>query len=101
MKNILVLFGGCSTEYEVSLHSAYAVLPQLDRARGAVLHTAPAMTDNARMPHDEPVHLALDLRTDNGHQFGIESKQVSYILLFHFRTVLFVSLLCRLRIARQ
>lgn len=25
MKTILVLFGGCSTEYEVSLHSAYAL----------------------------------------------------------------------------
>lgn len=33
MKTILVLFGGCSTEYEVSLHSAYAVLSQMDRTR--------------------------------------------------------------------
>ena len=33
MKTILVLFGGCSTEYEVSLHSAYAVLSQMDPAR--------------------------------------------------------------------
>ena len=64
-------------------------------------HENPVVTDNTRMPHDEPVHLALDLRTDNGHRFGIESKQVSDIFLFHFRTVLFVSLLCRLRIARQ
>lgn len=32
MKTILVLFGGCSTEHEVSLHSAYAVLSHLDRA---------------------------------------------------------------------
>lgn len=30
MKNILFLFGGCSTEYEVSLHSAYAVLSHID-----------------------------------------------------------------------
>ena len=28
MKTILVLFGGCSTEHEVSLHSAYAVLSE-------------------------------------------------------------------------
>lgn len=33
MKTILVLFGGCSTEHEVSLHSAYAVLSHMDRSR--------------------------------------------------------------------
>ncbi len=33
MKTILVLFGGCSTEYEVSLHSAYAVLSHMDASR--------------------------------------------------------------------
>lgn len=33
MKTILVLFGGCSTEYEVSLHSAYAVLSHMDPSR--------------------------------------------------------------------
>lgn len=33
MKTILFLFGGCSTEYEVSLHSAYAVLSQIDTSR--------------------------------------------------------------------
>ena len=29
MKKIAVIFGGCSTEYEVSLQSAYAVLTHL------------------------------------------------------------------------
>ena len=33
MKTILFLFGGCSTEYEVSLQSAHAVLQALDRGR--------------------------------------------------------------------
>jgi len=33
MKTILVLFGGCSTEYEVSLHSACAVLSHMDEER--------------------------------------------------------------------
>lgn len=33
MKNILVLFGGCSPEYEVSLHSAASVLEHMDRGR--------------------------------------------------------------------
>ena len=33
MQTILVLFGGCSTEYEVSLQSAYGVLSHLDRSR--------------------------------------------------------------------
>ena len=33
MKTILFLFGGCSTEYEVSLHSAYAVLSHVDGSR--------------------------------------------------------------------
>ena len=33
MKNILVLFGGCSPEYEVSLHSAASVLEHMDWGR--------------------------------------------------------------------
>ena len=33
MKTILILFGGCSTEYSVSLQSAHAVLTHLDPAR--------------------------------------------------------------------
>ena len=33
MKTILVLFGGCSTEYEVSLQSVHAVLQALDTDR--------------------------------------------------------------------
>ncbi len=33
MKNILVLFGGCSPEYPVSLQSAAAVLARIDRSR--------------------------------------------------------------------
>ena len=33
MKTILFLFGGCSTEYEVSLQSAHGVLQALDRSR--------------------------------------------------------------------
>lgn len=32
-KRIAVLFGGCSSEYEVSLQSAYAVIGQIDRER--------------------------------------------------------------------
>ena len=33
MKRILIFFGGCSTEYGVSLQSAHAVLTHLDRSR--------------------------------------------------------------------
>ena len=33
MKKILVLFGGCSPEYVVSLQSAYSVLRHMDRER--------------------------------------------------------------------
>ncbi len=33
MRKIAVIFGGCSTEYEVSLQSAYAVLTHLDRKK--------------------------------------------------------------------
>lgn len=36
-KRILVLFGGCSTEHEVSLQSAAAVLAHLDKTRYAAL----------------------------------------------------------------
>ena len=32
MKQILVLFGGCSPEYSVSLASAYGVLTHMDRS---------------------------------------------------------------------
>ena len=37
MKRILFFFGGCSTEYPVSLQSAQAVLNNLDRQRYAPL----------------------------------------------------------------
>ena len=37
MKRILIFFGGCSTEYPVSLQSAQAVLEHLDRSRFAPL----------------------------------------------------------------
>lgn len=37
MKTILVLFGGCSTEHEVSLHSAHAVLTHMDPDRFTAL----------------------------------------------------------------
>ena len=33
MKTILILFGGCSSEYSVSLQSAYGVLSHMDPAR--------------------------------------------------------------------
>ena len=32
MKQLLVLFGGCSPEYSVSLASAYGVLTHMDRS---------------------------------------------------------------------
>ncbi len=38
MKSILFLFGGCSSEYEVSLHSAFAVLSHVDRTQ-VIPHT--------------------------------------------------------------
>lgn len=37
MKRVLVVFGGCSTEYEVSLVSAAAVLKAIDREKYEVL----------------------------------------------------------------
>lgn len=38
MEKVLVLFGGCSTEYEVSLVSASAVMAAIDRKKYEVLH---------------------------------------------------------------
>ncbi|MGN1147824.1 MAG: D-alanine--D-serine ligase VanG [Lachnospiraceae bacterium] len=38
MERVLVIFGGCSTEYEVSLVSASAVMAAIDRSRYEVLH---------------------------------------------------------------
>ena len=37
MKKVLIIFGGCSTEYEVSLQSVTAVLEAIDRERYEVL----------------------------------------------------------------
>lgn len=37
MKKVLIIFGGCSTEYEVSLQSASAVLAAIDREKYQVL----------------------------------------------------------------
>ena len=37
MRKIAVIFGGCSTEYEVSLQSAYAVLTHLDRKKYEII----------------------------------------------------------------
>ena len=33
MKNIVIIFGGASSEYEVSLQSAYAVIKNIDREK--------------------------------------------------------------------
>lgn len=38
MRRILVIFGGCSTEYEVSLQSAAAVAEAIDVRRYEVLY---------------------------------------------------------------
>lgn len=38
MKRVLVVFGGCSTEYEVSLQSAAAVMRAIDRNLYEVVH---------------------------------------------------------------
>ncbi|MDQ9777784.1 hypothetical protein RF400_04065, partial [Acinetobacter baumannii] len=64
-------------------------------------HEYAVMSDNARMTDNEPIHFPIDFRTDNGHRFRVKSQQVSDILLFHFRAVLFVRFLYRLRIARR
>ncbi len=76
MQTILVLFGGCSTEYEVSLQSAHAVLQALDtdryrplpvgitregrwlRYRGALSHLKEG--DWAEQPGNVPCTLSLD-----------------------------------------
>lgn len=36
-KKIAVLFGGCSTEYTVSLHSAYSVLTNLNAEKYEII----------------------------------------------------------------
>lgn len=36
-KRIAILFGGCSSEYEVSLQSAYAVITHMDLERYEVI----------------------------------------------------------------
>ena len=76
MQTILILFGGCSTEYEVSLQSAHAVLQALDtdryrplpvgitregrwlRYRGALSHLKEG--DWAEQPGNVPCTLSLD-----------------------------------------
>ena len=46
-KIIAILFGGCSTEYEVSLKSAYSVISNIDSTKYEVclLYTSPSPRD--------------------------------------------------------
>ena len=54
-----------------------------------LIHTDqyPVMTDNARMPYDEPVHPAVNLGADDRHRFGIESEQAAEIFLVLFSRI--------------
>lgn len=63
-KRILVLFGGCSTEYAVSLQSAAAVLEQMDSARFRVL-TVGVTREGRWLRYQGPVSA---LPTDHWHQ---------------------------------
>lgn len=63
-KRILVLFGGCSTEYAVSLQSAAAVLEQIDSARFQVL-TVGITREGRWLRYQGPVSA---LPTDHWHQ---------------------------------
>ena len=63
-KRILVLFGGCSTEYAVSLQSAAAVLEQMDSARFQVL-TVGITREGHWLRYQGPVSALL---TDHWHQ---------------------------------
>ena len=36
-KRVAILFGGCSSEYEVSLQSAYAVITHIDQERYEII----------------------------------------------------------------
>lgn len=60
MKKILFLFGGCSTEYAVSLHSAYAVLSHVDTSRFTPISVG--ITQEGRWLYDagELAHLEND-----------------------------------------
>ena len=51
MKQILVLFGGCSPEYSVSLASAYGVLTHMDRSL-----YQPIPVGITRVQHSQPIH---------------------------------------------
>ena len=42
------------------------------------------VTDNPRMPDDQPVYFSFDLRTDNRHWFRIECQKASDVFLVHF-----------------
>lgn len=65
-KRILVLFGGCSTEYAVSLQSAAAVLEQMDSARFQVL-TVGITREGHWLRYQGPVSALL---TDHWRQQG-------------------------------
>lgn len=60
-------------------------------------HEYPVVTDDTRMPHNKPIYLAFNLRTDNRHRFGIESKQAAklFLLCLHnIRSIYFISNAC-------
>lgn len=59
-KNILVLFGGCSAEYPVSLQSAYSVLTHMDRNRYEIIPVGITREGKWLRYHGELSHIADD-----------------------------------------
>jgi D-alanine---D-serine ligase len=96
-KNVVVIFGGCSSEYDVSLHSAYSVISNLDREKYNIItlgitregqwyrYTGPIenIPENtwfldkkhcraALISPDRPLHLLLELYSSSVRQTAID-----------------------------
>lgn len=96
-KKVVVVFGGCSSEYDVSLHSAYSVISNLDREKYNIItlgitregqwyrYTGPIenIPDNtwfldkkncraALISPDRPLHLLLEFYSSSVRQTAID-----------------------------
>lgn len=66
-KKVAVIFGGCSTEYYVSLQSAYSVITHLDPKRYQVIMIGITQQGDWMRYYGAPEHIADDLWMERSH----------------------------------
>lgn len=72
MKNLLIFFGGCSSEYEISLRSTASVLRNVDKTKYCI-HTIGITKDGRWYYYNGSVE---DIESDNWHKNGCTTPAV-------------------------